>query len=384
MDPLKLILQSSTHKILFVFPSLQEEGPLRMAINIALELKSDFDFTFLGLKQPKHRDAYNKIMSYGFNASCAHFTMADIILRPSILANELIAEHKPDLVHSHLLAADLICSKMHNNGSFPVITTVHNNALQDYRASHGLVGWVAGLAHLRSLNRFNNLVACSNSVQAYLASRGLESSVIKVGVDLEQLRRDGCADDDNLRIKYDIPGDHFVFVSVSNLVNRKNVEFAIKAFLKASHNRATTMMIIGTGPELKGLRKKYESEKIKFTGRVKCVGDYLRLGDVYVSASKSEGLPAGVIEAFAAGIACLLSDIPSHRELLIDYDKCIFNLRSTEQLEALMAKVLDGQIDLTEVAILQGYLVRELTSEKMGKNYGQTYIDSLGETRNEN
>lgn len=45
------------------------------------------------------------------------------------------------------------------------------------------------------------------------------------------------------------------------------------------------------------------------------VDSFLRAGDVFVSASRSEGMPHAVREAMLAGLPPLLSDIPGHRAL---------------------------------------------------------------------
>lgn len=51
-------------------------------------------------------------------------------------------------------------------------------------------------------------------------------------------------------------------------------------------------------------------------GNVSNMPDYLRASDYYVSSSKSEGLPNGVLEAMATGLPVLLSDIEQHLEVL--------------------------------------------------------------------
>lgn len=45
------------------------------------------------------------------------------------------------------------------------------------------------------------------------------------------------------------------------------------------------------------------------------VDSFLRAADVYVSASRSEGMPHAVREAMAGGLPLLLSDIPGHRRM---------------------------------------------------------------------
>jgi glycosyltransferase involved in cell wall biosynthesis len=55
---------------------------------------------------------------------------------------------------------------------------------------------------------------------------------------------------------------------------------------------------------------------VKFTGRIDNVDEYLKASDVFVSASRSEGLPNTVMEALAVGLPVILSDIQPHNEAL--------------------------------------------------------------------
>ena len=48
-----------------------------------------------------------------------------------------------------------------------------------------------------------------------------------------------------------------------------------------------------------------------FVGGCAVNNNYLRAADYYVSASRTEGMPLGVLEAMAEGLPLLLSDIPA-------------------------------------------------------------------------
>ena len=79
------------------------------------------------------------------------------------------------------------------------------------------------------------------------------------------------------------------------------------------------LLLAGDGPELSRLKELYKTyTNLIFLGSVNNVEDYLCISDTYISSSKSEGLPNGVLEAMACGLPVLLSNILQHMEILED------------------------------------------------------------------
>jgi glycosyltransferase involved in cell wall biosynthesis len=70
-------------------------------------------------------------------------------------------------------------------------------------------------------------------------------------------------------------------------------------------------------PELRALvdREKL-SQVVRFTGRVDNVLPYLLAADLFVLASISEGMSNSLLEAMAAGLPCIATDIPATRAVL--------------------------------------------------------------------
>ena len=62
------------------------------------------------------------------------------------------------------------------------------------------------------------------------------------------------------------------------------------------------------------------SDRVIFPGRLPDVAPALAAADVYVSASRSEGLPFAVMEAMGCALPCVLSDVKGHRDLLSGAD----------------------------------------------------------------
>ena len=98
-----------------------------------------------------------------------------------------------------------------------------------------------------------------------------------------------------------------------------------------------------TGKERRNLErkiKKYQLEKqVKLIGYRKDIIDLLKISDCFIFPSKQEGLPVALLEAMAAGLPCICSDIRGNRDLgrrgdlflcscLEDYIRCMKQMRN--------------------------------------------------------
>lgn len=119
--------------------------------------------------------------------------------------------------------------------------------------------------------------------------------------------------------KYKIPRDARILLSVGELSARKNHRQAVQA-LAALKRRDVYYLVCGQG-----------SEKKKLQAYAKRLGvrRYLRMpgyqedmlwiyqnADLFLFPSLQEGMPAALMEAMAAGLPCIVSDIRGNRELI--------------------------------------------------------------------
>lgn len=85
-----------------------------------------------------------------------------------------------------------------------------------------------------------------------------------------------------------------------------------KFLVDAAPGIGARVLIAGDGPEKESLRKTVEEKKIDnvvFAGQVGDVPKLLSQADVFVLPSLSEGLPIAMLEAMAAGVPCVVTDI---------------------------------------------------------------------------
>lgn len=163
-------------------------------------------------------------------------------------------------------------------------------------------------------------VACSSSAAASvprwvrrLARRPMQ--VVTNGVDVERVARAG--EEHYLRPSN---GAGRTVVTVGRMIAIKDQATLLTAFASASrpHDR---LVLVGEGPlraELEQLAGRLGvADRVELPGLLPRDDVYRLLGraDAYVSTSRGEGLPLSVLEALAARLPAVLSDIPPHREV---------------------------------------------------------------------
>lgn len=92
--------------------------------------------------------------------------------------------------------------------------------------------------------------------------------------------------------------------------------------LLKSNSLDFTGIFYGEGPEKSSLQEKYEhltqDNKVKFEGfaDTEILIDTFAKNHVYVSAASSDGTSVSLLEAMSAGLACVVTDFPSNREII--------------------------------------------------------------------
>ena len=116
-----------------------------------------------------------------------------------------------------------------------------------------------------------------------------------------------------------IPHNKKIILTMAELIPRKNVAGAINAFA-ACENEDAILLICGKGKEqrrLKDLVKELDlKDKVYFAGYRTDILEICRMSDIFLFTSRQEGLPVAVMQAMAAGLPVIASDIRGNRDLL--------------------------------------------------------------------
>ena len=130
---------------------------------------------------------------------------------------------------------------------------------------------------------------------------------------------------DNIRIskrnELGLSETDIVMISMGDLVPRKNYGLAINALAGANVSNLH-YLICGEGSEKDNLLSQSEKLGVKdrthFLGYRTDIRELLYSSDIFIFPTLQEGLPRSAMEAMAAGLPCLMSDIRGNNDLIKD------------------------------------------------------------------
>ncbi len=130
--------------------------------------------------------------------------------------------------------------------------------------------------------------------------------IIPTGVDFKKVNSGNGA---KVRKEFHLGKDK-VILFVGRLIAVKRLPALIKGFQEAKL-KGYKLVIVGDGPERDALKKLAapSGDNIVFTGMRLDTENFYDAADLFALVSESEGLPLSLLEAYAAGLPCILTDI---------------------------------------------------------------------------
>lgn len=340
--------------ILYLLPSLKNAGPVNVCLNLIKELPDSVSVTVLALNDGDLRKE--------FEALCP----VRVIKRKSFLKllhfrmNNLF-----DIAHSHCTIPD-IYSKLFIRSKLKV-TTIHNYLDVDFIYGKGFfLGRLEGLIGRFFIKDFIK-VACSKSVMKYCHDFYKMKDVVYVSNGVPE----------PINYQHRIDSSTYDFYYLGSLINRKNVQEILSAFIKFkgfySGDKKPKLHIIGDGKERKFLEEKYRDADIIFYGKIRDPLSVITSFDCFLSASKAEGLPLALIESLSIGKTFLCSNIDPHKEVYLSGDSCgmLFD-NEVDLIKKMNVKVLNSN-DNKRYKLCHELYLKNYTSAKMASDYLAVY-----------
>lgn len=303
-------------KIVYLMTSCRKSGPTEQTLNIIKNLdREKFEPVLVTIYEEELDTRINDYLPYVSGHHTILMGKKKIIAKKNGKMIDFLKELKPDIIHSVGVFPNYLISSIGFNNH---IFTLRNFAYEDYPAKFGKArGMFLAKLQISAINNTNTVVSCSKSLQEmYSEKLGIKTECIQNGVDTNKYLPVNPGQKNELRKELGVSTDGFVWVYSGQFIERKNISFMIDGFLR-SQTKNDVLLLLGDGPLFISLKEQYnKNNNILFFGSVDNVKDYLGASDTYISASRSEGLPNGVLEAMAMKLPVILSNIPQHTEIL--------------------------------------------------------------------
>ncbi|HEY8460615.1 MAG TPA: glycosyltransferase family 4 protein [Blastocatellia bacterium] len=246
----------------------------------------------------------------------------------------LLRNMRPDLIHTHLWAANVIGRIAGRMSGIPVISSIHSpdhgpDAWRYAAPVSPLKRWLIWLMD-RWTARFGceRLLAVSDYVRRNAHDRlGFPFERIDLlynPVDIDQFQSGAPAGRGKLFEELGLPEGSLVLLNVARVLPLKGLQYAIRSLpaVRKKYPGAHLVSVGAVGDRrwLSALESEAASlgvrKYVRFLGVRRDVPDLLRCCDLFVFPSLYEGLGISLIEAMASGCACVASQAGPFTEVI--------------------------------------------------------------------
>ena len=247
-------------------------------------------------RDPDYEERYLKELdSAGVSYSFMPSGSRRRIFRSSRYFKKVVNNFSPDVLHCHLYYALLFAFFI---TSVPVVYTHHNIALK-------VPGFLYRIIDFRASAYVGISLACSNLLRSVSAR---EVHHIDNGVDFDRVLPVALRRETNPHV-----------VMVGTLSAQKNYDLFLEAAALLS-DCEFSVSIAGEGESKNRLLEKTNqlglSGKITFLGNISNVKELLADSDIFAMSSSWEGLPISLLEATAAGLPSIVTNVGGCSEVI--------------------------------------------------------------------
>lgn len=311
-------------KLVHIISNLNPGGAQIVVFDILKKLKqkNKFEITVITIDGGEYIEKFKKAEIDVIDLKEKGFFNFKILTGLKKILNKI----NPDIVHTHLLTADVygrIAAKQ--TGVKVIYSTCHNCSLDDKSGGKSYLDWIDNFVCFYTNS---NLIAVSEAVKNYLLKRKKKlenlTEVIYNGVCIEKenyvLDSDGMI---GLRKKYDIKKDDFLITVIGRLEPQKGHIFFLNAVREFILSKDKIKILFAGEGSKKGEIEKLVNEtelkgKVVLTGFQQDSEKYIEISDLICVPSLWEGFGLVIVEAMLKKKIVLASNAGAIPELIID------------------------------------------------------------------
>lgn len=229
----------------------------------------------------------------------------------------IVQQFRPDIVHSHLVHANILARVTRLFISMPALICTAHNVNEGGKAREWLYRVTDPLCELTTN-------VSEEAVRQYVARKVVPAHKIRFvpnGITLDSFGQAQASE--SLNKELDIKPGQFVWLAVGRLVPEKDYPNMLDAFKTVLAKRPDSILLIaGTGTERVALEQ-YSKElgierNVKLLGIRRDIPALMNLANAYVMSSRWEGFPMVLLEASASGLPMVATDVGGNREAVQD------------------------------------------------------------------
>lgn len=188
----------------------------------------------------------------------------------------------------------------------------------------------------------------------------------------------------DLMKEFSIAENHIVIGTVGRLAEVKDQSTLIDAFYLVQKSIPDiNLIIVGDGPLRYELESKVEKlnlkDHVKITGNRNDIPNMLNLFDVFVLSSLSEGTSVALLEAMAAGVSPVVTDVGGNPSIVDDnINGMVVKPKHVNQIaESLLTLLTDEKTRIKFGKAASGKIISKYSINHTLKQYSEIYMETL-------
>ncbi len=329
MEPKKKI------KILRIINRFNIGGPTYNATFLTRFISDDYETLLVGgLPDEGETDSLHVLKEYGVEP----LLIEEMKRLPSfqndrkayLRLKEIIKEYKPDIVHTHASKAGALGRKAALSCKVPIIVhTFHGHVFHSYFGK--IKTKLFKLIERRLAKKSTGIVAISELQKKELSlehniCKDDKIKVINLGFDLKKFNNNLETNRELTRNNFSIDQDEIAVAIVGRLAPIKNHHFFLDVIQEISNRskKRIAVFIVGDGSERGAIEQKIEqmtlgsNVRIEMTSWIKEIEIFNAGMDIMCLTSNNEGTPVSLIEAQAACIPVITTDVGGVKDIILD------------------------------------------------------------------
>lgn len=253
-----------------------------------------------------------------------------------------LKEQQIDIIHSHLLYANILSSVAARLARIPVVCTLHS--------THAEKGWRLRL--LKSVEDFclqnfaSRILAVGQKVAAAHVGRYRQRSVDVIPNGIPEPEEVPTQTRERLRNEL-AGGDNsnLIIITVGRFEPSKGYQDMVEAFkLLREKNKKSRLLMVGSGSLHDSIRMQVETLDLKqsviLAGERHDIPQLLASSDIFASSSHREGLPLSLLEAMMAELPIVATSVGDIPNVVTEEMGIVVPPRQPEKLAAALEKLM--------------------------------------------